>query len=201
VTAIMRIRTELSGWQGAPGLSTLYFLPATVGGSNTDAADCAARVRAAWNAARGLFTTQFNALVQPQVDVIDDATGLLVGSLSGGSPVGVTGNNGTAFESIATMALLQMGTAVILRGRKLRGRLFLGPVATPNVTSDGQLLLATGSTVAAAFAATLSGSTASVPVIWDRPGKAPHPVHAGTSATVTTWACPARLSVLRSRRD
>jgi len=139
--------------------------------------------------------------VQPQVDVIADDTGLLVGGLSGGSPVGVVGTNGTAYESIATMALLRMTTAVILRGRRLKGRLFLGPVATPNVTSLGQLLGATGTTVAASFATTLAGSTASVPVIWDRPGKAPHPVHPGTSATVTGWSCPPVLSVLRSRRD
>ena len=201
MSAIMRIRTRLEGWQGGPGLSTLYFLPASGTGSNTDAADCGARVRAAWQASRGLFCTSFFAAVLPQVDVIDDATGLLVGSVDAGGLTVVQGNNGNDYAPIEAMALLQMTTAVILRGRKLKGRLFLGPIARPNVDQPGTLLAATATTVAAAFAGTLTGSTASVPVVWDRPGVAPNPVHAGDSATVTGWFCPSKLSVLRSRRD
>jgi hypothetical protein len=141
------------------------------------------------------------------VDIIDDLTGALLGSLNGGAAGLVTGTNGTSYESIATMGLLRLGTSTILRGRRLKGRLFMGPVATPNVTGAGQLLGATGTAVSAAWAATLTGSTASAPIIWARPVPAPVPPSTrpgpfpGSLGLVTTWSMPANLSVLRSRRD
>ena len=193
----------LNGWQGAPGLSTLYFfgvLPVPVA---ADAVDVVARVRAAWNASVGLFTTAFTAQVQSNVDTIDEFTGDLTGSLAGGSPALVTGTNGGNFEAIATMALLQMSTGDIIGGRRVKGRLFLGPVATPNVTSQGVLLGATATTVANAFAATATGSTASHPVVWSRPiaPPDPRPARAGAGCPTTVWSVPSKLSVLRSRRD
>jgi hypothetical protein len=199
VGQLMRIRTVLTGWQGAPGLSTMYFfgvLPVPV---TADAVDCVARVRAAWNGSVGLFTTSFKAQVQGAVDVIDETDGSLQGSLAGGSPAVVTGTNGANYESIATMALLQISSGTIINGRRVKGRLFLGPVATPNVTSAGELLGATGTTVASAFAGTLTGSGGSTPVVWHRPTPLAPTGGAGCPATVFTM--PSTLSVLRSRRD
>lgn len=198
MTIIMRIRTVLSGWQGAPGLGTHYFLPGTAGGVTADAVDCCGRVRAFWLAAQGIFPTTMGFQVSGSVDLLEAVDGTLTGGLSGGSPAGTAGSNANTFAPFATMVLLRAQTGVVIGGRRVLGRFFLGPVAT-NQNVNGVPTAAAGSSATAAGAALNSGATASVPVVWHRPHGSPPA--GGLHVPISGYQASPEFAILRSRRD
>lgn len=198
MTIIMRIRTVLSGWQGGPGLGTHYFLPGTAGGVTADAVDCAARVRAFWNAAAGIFPTVMGFQVSGSVDLIEAVDGSLTGGLSGGSPAGTAGSNANTFAPYSTMVLLRAQTGVVINSRRVLGHWYLGPVAT-NQNVNGVPTAAAGTSAIAGGAALLTGATASVPVVWHRPHGSPP--GGGVHVPISGFQASPEFAVLRSRRD
>ena len=194
--SIMRVRFSIGGLEGLPGLQTTYWNGASSTPITADAVDVCARVRAFWNSFAGNMA--FGTLVVgPQsVDVIDESTGTLVGQLQPGALASVSGSGATSLPS-ATMMLLRYNTAVIIAGRRLQGRNFIGPLGTgsngagnPTSTANANLL------TAAAFFNT--GATASALVVWHRPsGGFPN----GSVSPVTGYGTATEFSVLRSRRD
>jgi hypothetical protein len=198
VTLILRIRTVLSGWQGGPGLSTHYFLPGTAGGVTADAVDCCGRVRAFWIAAGPIFPTTVGMQTSGAVDIIEAVTGQLTGGLSGGSPAGVSGTAGTGFGPYSTDVLLRAQTGVVINGRRVEGRWFLGPACTA-ANVGGVPTAAVGTNATNAGAALNTGATASVPVVWHRPHGSP-PV-GGLHVPISGYQASPEFAVLRSRRD
>lgn len=194
---LMRVRTVLNGWPGGPGLNTFYF-DATTTPSNTVAADVVGRVRAFWNSSAALFPTTFSAQVQANVDQLDETTGTLLGTFVGGAPAVVAGASGTAYNAFATMVLLRLNTGVVLNGRRVVGRSFIGPV-TSTVDQGGNPLLSNVTTLLAAATAMLTGSTSAIPEVWHRP----FPKGSGTGREffVTNFTAAPYFAVLRSRRD
>jgi len=197
MTVILRVRTVLTGWTGAPGLSTIYWRPGTGGGTTADATDCVARVRAAWAAISPSLPNAVSAAVQSQVDAIEDSDGQLTGSFSA-TPVAVTtGSGGINMAPTAAMFLVRLRTALIVGPRLLRGRLFVGPIAQGSVTGAGGITGAAQTQVNGAFTTMLTGgTTASFPVVWHRPG-----VTVGTSGAIVAVSTWSELGSLRSRRD
>lgn len=194
---IMRIRTVLTGTVGLPGLNTFYANGASSTPITADATDMVARVRAFWNAIVATLPTAMTAVVSPQVDLIDPATGALTGGLVGATPLTVTGTGGTALP-LASMALLVASTGTIVNGRRLQGRSFIGPLAA-TVNNLGSLGPAQGAVISSAATNMLTGTTSSVPVVWHRP-KLPGPA-GGSVAPVTGFVTRTPFAVLRSRRD
>jgi hypothetical protein len=198
MTVILRVQTVLTGWQGAPGLSTIYWRPGTGGGTTADATDCAARVRAFWVSIGSYLTSTFHSQTSSQVDAIEDSTGALTGSFAATTPASTTGTGSINYAAIPAMALIRLRTNLIVGPRILKGRLFIGPLdegavngfgdPTTNCITDmnsGALGMVTG------------GATASFPVVWHRP-RVGSVGTSGPIVSVSTWG---RLGTLRSRRD
>lgn len=195
--AIMRIRTTITGSQGLPGLSTVYATGTLATPTGADASDMVARVRAFWEAIKALQPVGTIVLVSGQVDILDPINGALVAGLSVTAPATVIA---TGSESLppATSVLLTHNTGVILNGRRLRGRTFISPVAD-SVNVDGLTASASRATIIAAANTTLTGATASFPVVWHRP-VAPGPT-GGSVAAALSFAVGSNFAVLTSRRD
>lgn len=194
---MMRVRTIITVGTGLPGLNTFYFNGSNPTPVTADATDVCARVRAFWNAIISLCPTGQLASVQPNVDLIDSVDGQLAGGLTATTPALVTGTGGTVAPT-ATQMLLSLETGVIVNGRRLRGRSFIGPCAIGVVSSSGALGAAQQITLTNAANTMISGSTTSFPVVWHRKKD---DTHLGTNAAVTAFLAKQTLAVLRSRRD
>jgi hypothetical protein len=195
----MRVRTVLSGWQGAPGLATHYFLPGTPGGSTADAVDVAGRVRAFWVAAAAIFTTTVGMQTSGSIDLIEETNGLLVGGLSGGSPAGVSGSAASTYLPLASMVLLRLQTGIIVNGRRVQGHINLGPAAASTSTANGVPTASAGTAATNAGAALGAGATASHPVVWHRPHLGIG--SPGQAVSISGYQAGPEFAVLRSRRD
>ena len=195
--AIMRVRTQLTGSQGLPGLSTVYANGTTVTPSGADASDMVARVRAFWAAIAALLPASSIVLVSGQVDVIDPSNGALTSALSVAAPASVLGTGGASLPLAAAM-LLTAETGLILNGRRFRGRTFVSPVSTA-VNVGGLTTSGSRTTMTTAANNMLIGATSSVPVVWHRP-KLPGPL-GGSASPVITYSVGSNFAILKSRRD
>lgn len=195
--SIMRVRATLEGLNGLPGLHTTYWNGTTATPTSGDADDCVDRVRAFWNSFAGFLADGMVVTPSGTVDVIQEGTGALVGSLPA-STTSVVSTGGTA-APLATMMLLKYQTADIVNGRRLQGRSFIGPLeATVNTGGFVAAAANTALLTAAAFLST-GGATASELVVWHRPSAvAPS---GGSVGVVTGFDTSLNFAVLRSRRD
>lgn len=198
MAVILRTRATLNYGSGGPGLFTAYWAPGTVGGSTADATDCVARVRAGWQAWRNNLPSTYTAVFQTDVAALEATTGVLTGLFSATPPADVTGAGGVLQAPTAAMGLLRLRTNVIISGRLLRGRWFVGPLSQACVDGFGNLTagnLANFNTGGAAILA--AGATTSALAVWHRPT----PTTAGGHALVSSISTWNEIAVLRSRRD
>lgn len=193
--AIMRVRFQITGLEGLPGLHTTYWTGASSTPIQADATDVAARVRAFWNSLASTIAS--GTLINPVqgVDILNEATGALVGGLTSGTLATVSGT-GTGSLPSATMLLLKLQTGVVINGRRLQGRSFIGPVGTPS-NSGGNPTGAANTALLTAAAFFNSGATASTYVVWSRPTNGLN----GVTAPVASYGTNTEFAVLRSRRD
>lgn len=127
-------------------------------------------------------------------DTIDEATGTLTGSWSGGVPWTVNGT-GTGVWAAGVGASVRWRTATIHAGHRVSGRTYLVPLNAFCYGSDGTLDtpaltdLRTAST-------TLAGASSNNLTIWSRP----KPGFPGVAAPVISATVADTVSTLRSRR-
>lgn len=198
MVALARVRVALTGFPGAPGVATFYGL---------DGGVLAADLQTFFSTAGTLFMSDVTIQVPPGGDVIEDTTGVITGSWTGGV---FPAQHGTGAGNYAAPAgvLVEWLTATILDGKRVRGRTFIVPVSLANYTPAGQV----DATVVANL--TTNGNTLATfsPgnfVIWHRPRLARAATlklkaltaHAGGHAVVTGTRVDPKVTVLRSRRD
>ena len=197
MAALIRAQTRITGGNGLPGLATIYFgggsSPTTIG----EATDALARVRAFWNAVRGLMPAAITMDAVNPVQTLDDVTGALLFLTTAAPPAQVTGS-GTNSLPTATTLIAQWFTATIVGSRLLRGHTNISPVSPATATSLGAPSAGTVTTVLAGMAALGAGSTAITQRIWHRPAPGGG---GGSSALVTSYGVGSQYGVLRSRRD
>lgn len=191
MATILRVRFTIGLQNGTNGLFQTYWRPGTSGGSNADATDCVARVRAALVTAQAAFNTGTVFIAQRQVDALEDSTGALTGSFTAAAVASVTGTSAGDFLPVNCAYLVRHQTALIVGRRRLQGRTFFPPPGESNNDSAGRPISVTA--VDSAFNGMLTGGTTlSFPVIWARPVASPVP-RAGTSGPITSSATETRF--------
>lgn len=195
--SIMRVRFNITGLAGLPGLHTTYWTGASSTPIAADALDVVARVRAFWDSFKVNLAAGVTVSCNQPVDLVDETTGILVGQLGAGSPALVLSTGSGSLPS-ATMMLLRYNTGLIVAGRRLQGRSFIGPLATAT-NSGGDVVPTVNTALLTAAALMNTGATASLLVVWHRPTDA-NP-SGGLTSGVTSYAANPEFSVLRSRRD
>lgn len=123
-----RVRTAIAGGSGGPQLSTMFFSNA---GALT-AQNAASAVRAFWNDCKGEISSAYVMTVEPEVYVLDTATGQPLSVVST-TTTAVAGTDGGDPLPWATQALIEWPTGIFLGGRQVRGRTFIpGPTESKN---------------------------------------------------------------------
>lgn len=194
---MLRVRVALSGWAGGPGLSTFYFL--TPLEDAAAAARIVARVHTFYEAnnAKGLFYDPVRIQVSGDVDVLTAASGLITNTLTVAPPAIVNGFGGGQATSPAIAGNFRLNTSTFLAGRRLRGRIFISPLPTSGVETDGTATEAMKSTANGAGTALIAGDPGDLWVVWHRPKLGV----GGTAGPITSVSMADKLAVLTSRRD
>lgn len=184
---MLRTRIAVTGYPTGGGLITQHWA------AGDDAAGVTA-VRSALSTYLNAVKTEIAAgivyTLEPEVDIVEDSTGQVTGSLSA-TALSVTGTNGGAPLPHANQFLVRWRTGDFFNGRELRGRTFL-----PGPTVNGQLSgVPTAATIAAhnAAASALVADGTALLHIYSR--------HNLTSRRVTSGSLWTKFAVLRSRRD
>lgn len=162
---VHEIKAKSTGFPGAPGWTTLYF-------SNDGAADTTAQFHAVFlflTAIRAEFPTTWTVQIEAAGRLLDEVTGELIGftTVPAGDAASMVGTQGASYGSGVSGAVIGWSTNTVNRGRKIRGRTFLVPIAAPAWQADGTLLQAAIDIFKAAADALLF-STAKL-VVWSRP--------------------------------
>lgn len=204
ISDMYRVRTVLQGWQGAPGLNTFYF-SAGAGVSPSDALAAVNRVRGCWDVVKSILGNSVTAQTLGQVDILDPTDGSLQSSVNVTQPAIVTGSCATSPAVSQVAAGLELFTAEVVNGRRLRGRSNVGPLCA-NFTNTVVPAAGVGTAVDAMGVALLTISPPGVPplIVWHRPRFDPvtHVLLApGGHAEVTTTGHATKFFSIRSRRD
>lgn len=186
-----RVRTSLTGVQGSPWLSTMYFDVA--GGTAQDAADA---VGVFWTAMDNSMVSAVQWATEAEVAQVNASNGNLV-MVHATTPASGTGASATEVLPIATQALIRWRTGSIVNGREVRGRTFIpGLVEANNDSGSPTSTLVTNYSAAAAALIADANSTL---VVWHRPTTPGG--SDGSKHDVVTGSMWTEFAVLRSRRD
>lgn len=192
--SVLKGTIRWTGFTGSPGYTTLWTRFAGIITTNVD------------NMMTGMnqFTNDIasalpNAVtVSPVAEIqqYDEVTGVLIGLHTPvPAPVPKVGTGGVNFAA-PVGAVINWGTGGINRGKRVRGRTFLVPLAAGAFEGDGTLL--NGFRVPLQNAATnWRTSSAYTSVIWSRPRLGA----GGAAFDILTSSVPDKACVLTSRRD
>lgn len=145
MATLMRVKARWSGFSGAPGYSIFHFgtgANGEGGGALADdaaATDIAAAVHVFFTSIRGTLPNSVSIIVEPEVELIESTNGELFGYATAPTQATITGAGGLEFAAPAG-AVVNWRTAGIRRGRRIRGKTFLVPLAAASYQSDGTLL-------------------------------------------------------------
>lgn len=200
MTELARFRVSLTGWEGAPGLNTIYMSPGTlIGGWDGDSTSAVGDdITSAYADRAGNFIDGVVIQVEPDVAIIDDATGALVNVVTmNDPPSNVTGSaTGNAIARGAAICLSLL-TDNFDAGKRLQGRLFLGPISS-GVFDEGSIYGPTRTDFNDAFGSFLMPLTGARGAVWHRPS---HGASDGYYGDIAGVVARARPSYLRSRVD
>ena len=180
-----RIRTEFSGMQGAPWLSTMFFQE---GGGTAQQAVTAVGVF--WGAVDARIDTEVNWTTLADVETVEQTTGDVT-AVTSTTPATGTGGEATSSLPPATQGLVRWRTGQYIAGREVRGRTFI-PGLVIGTDDNGQVISTYMTTVNNAAAALIADANSAL-TIWSRANNLERVVTSGTM-----WA---QYAVLRSRRD
>lgn len=198
MTDLYRARATLTV-SGVPCLITTYWQKDVAVTPDQAATEALARVRAMFASAASTILAGSSLTFDTSVQVITDSSGTLTGVGTGSSPAAVTFTGSGEPLPLQTQALARFGTAAYVRGRNLRGRMFIpgiveagsssgiGPTAA-YITSWNTALGLLGTTVVSNISQ----------VVWSRP-TAPGATD-GQFGNVTSRSLSPNWAVQKGRR-
>lgn len=201
MTLLARVKVEVAGWVGGPGVNVLHFSAGLTqpGWDDAQVNGLLDDVYATYLAMTQIFSPGITVTVNPEVSLFNDTSGeiqnVVVGTTTPSTFV-TTGGNAQTVPS--TMLLARFGTDRFMGGRRLQGRSFIGPCTSTAFDSSGTIVTPVRNTLEAAYDGLVSGLGARL-AVWHRPSAAGMTDGAyGDVVNVQAWGKPA---VLRSRRD
>src|SRR4029450_11685780 len=138
MAVITRTVARVNGPSAAPYFLSQWYLPATAGGSNTDATNCLAHFRTIWNTLAAKMFTGTQITYDPSVIAMEATTGTLTGAWVGTTPAVSNGAAGTNALPYQNQGMITWATGQVFNGRRLRGRVFVpAPDEGDNGTTAG----------------------------------------------------------------
>lgn len=203
---IAKVVTNWSGTSGGPGLTQTYFEDLENDAITLSLAQGAVdAVRAFWNSVAPYLPDEVFLNVSPVVDSYDPVNGDLVGTISATTtPAQVAGTSALGY-SMAAGAKVNLLTADIRNGRRVKGAIYIVPATTALLSTNGMasnavrtIINNAGVTMKNAFV-TAGGRL----IVWSRPLKDANGniTRNGVSNVLTGFDTSEKSAVLRGRRD
>lgn len=186
MASLRRVPVVWTGLTGLPGLSVFYCASAD---------DVTTNLGTFFNAIKGSFVSPLSWSIPASGDEIDEATGTLTGSWTGGTAASI-GASGSGAYPAGTGGMIRWTTGQIVNGRKFQGRTFLTGIMSSQYDTDGTILAASLTTWQSAASALVAPGKLR---LWHRPSS---PGAAdGTSRAVVAGVAVDKVTSLRSRRN
>lgn len=192
--AITRVTAEWTGFSGAPGYTNFYFR--AFGGGDFVNLETA-RTRSFFTAVSTFLPGGITINVQQEAAILDEVTGELINYVQADEPPAAVNGTAAGNWSAASGAVVTWNTEAIARGRRLRGRTFVVPVALAAYDTSGTLSTSFITALNTAAGNLIGDGTGPQAVIWSRPRGGT----GGSVGDITSSRVADRVSVLRSRRD
>lgn len=209
MVTMVKIKVNWAGFQGAPGLSAFYFRDFEGNDDQLAYAQNASDKVNYWceNVAT-VIPSGVTLKVATDVELIESESGELVdvGTITSATTHSNNGHVGQAYAAAAG-AVINWRTASVHRGRRVRGRTFLVPLAGTEFESNGTLGGNAITKLTAAANALLLVGTAPRFGVWARPQIVENAdgsrtkINNGQWYPATSFNVPDMSAVLRSRRD
>lgn len=196
------VRTRWSGTTGGPGLTQTAFRDVTNADvTNTQAQAAVNAVRAFWEAIKAYLPNEVTLTVDPVVDIYDLISGQLVATTTAGTPPAVVSGTDSSNYPMGAGIKINLQTAVIRDGRRVRGAIFMVPAGGGAYSAAG-LVATTPKTTIGTAGSTMRGSFATAGIeilVWSRPTSTTS--NDGDVAIVTAIEANEKTAILRGRRD
>lgn len=200
----LRYRPVLNGFVGAPGINTFHCQGTVFPFQPVDIQAFADTVRASYQSFRANLATGVTVDFPSEVTEHDEASGALVAAYGITAPAQVLSSGaGTASQlSRDTQIVLRLNTGTVRAGRRLKGRLFIGPINSGCILSTGQISSAVGAQLVDAFDGLIDFLGGRL-VVYGPPkrNEAGAIVSAGVAARVTGMSYQPMPGTLRSRKS
>jgi hypothetical protein len=184
---MLRVTTRFTGVQGTPWYSNQYF----IGSTQEQAVAAQDAVFEFWSDLAGHMPTAVTGEVQPEVDLVDPATGNVTQTFV--VPQQNVDFAGGAALPWAVQGLVRLRTGDFIAGREVRGRIYI-PAPTAENNSNGVPSASYVTLLQTAATALLSAATAGGGLcVYSRTHNSFHEV-----STVSAWN---QFAELRTRRD
>ena len=199
MTQFGRTKVILSGFDGAPGVNLFNWCAPAHGDITQEHVD---EFHDILNTSYDALTAYFFALgvrwtIDSGVSVHEVDSGEMVGVFTDGGGPYTEVSIGTGKESRATQVGLQWLTSDFRYGRRVRGRTFLGPIASDCLDTDGNVTVEYRASIPGLFEGIFDEAAPRL-IVWSRPS----PAHTtGAYADVVACTVAERPFMLRGRRD
>lgn len=195
------VRSAWSGTSGGPGLTQLAFYASGGADPTTSQAQSAVNaVKSFWEANKPYLPNEVTIQVQPVVDLYDDITAVLTGSVTVTTAPASTTGGATGNYAGGCGYKYDWNTGVILGGRRVVGRTYVVPAAGACFDLDGSItptILTALNTAASNFLSTMNSGGLNL-AVWTRPGG----INSVPGVTgVISGTVKDKSAILRGRRD
>ena len=194
---VLKYQIQWSGWPGAPGITTIFFSPAT-----SDFTP----VRTFFEAIKSHLVNGTQYAYPSVCDVLDIDTGKVVGVQSVTTLTPTTSTATTQQYAGAAGSMIKWVTNGFVNGSRVAGRTFLVPLPSTEFNTSGQLATATQTLFQTSAQALITSMQPNF-VVYARPfpgrnvpGKPQIPARVGTIWPVQQAVVPNLAYVQRSRR-
>lgn len=200
MTILGRSIVRITGFVGEPGFNIIHW-SAGVGPGPTDPGGVEEwhdTLQSSFTALADLYNNQQTITIEPDVAYFDASDGVLTGVTT--DPAGARVIDCTSVSFVAPRSLcavMRLRTEEFVNGRRLQGRIFLGPTAQTLLDGAGQVPAFVQEIFTDAFAGTITGLGGRL-AVWHRPTAAAPT--SGSYGDVTTLAVNGTPGSLRSRK-
>ena len=159
MTLLYKFVNDLSGWSGAPGVNVVFFSAGTsVVEPHTMCQEAYTELHNMYVVNKAYLVAGVTVAVARDVQVIETVTGELQDVITiVGPETDVVGTGVAGNLSRGTQALVRFSTDHFANGRRLIGRMFLGPIAAGCFDEEGKIAPSVRTGIDNSFVAMTSG--------------------------------------------
>jgi hypothetical protein len=200
MTLLGRSVVRTSGYEGSPGINVIHWSAGTGPGPSDPGGvdEFHATLFTALHSLEGIMPSSVTWAIEPDVPYFDDSDGVLLGvTTDPEAPRTFIGDSENWFLARDTCLCVRTRTEGFVSGRRLQGRIFIGPISADAFDTEGQIAAAIVGAVPGYFSGLISGLGGRL-AVWHRPPVG-NPT-GGSYQDVTSITCNSVPGTIRGRK-